>query len=345
MMDSLLEAPILIVDDLETNVRLLRAILERAGHTSVRSTTDSSRVIAMVDEIHPDLILLDLHMPEPDGFAILRQLSERASADAYLPVLVISADITERAKEEALSLGANDFLSKPFNATEAVLRVRNLLHTRLLHVQGRLLNESLEEGVRQRTRELDDARFEILDRLALVSDFRDDSTGKHSRRVGQMAGLLARSLDLPPAEAELYRWAAPLHDIGKIGISDSVLLKPGPLTPAEFEQIKTHATIGARILSGSQFPILQLAEEIALTHHERWDGKGYHGMAGEEIPLSGRIVSVCDVFDALTHERPYKHAWPVDQALAEIASQRGLMFEPRLVDAFLSLPTEAHFLD
>jgi putative two-component system response regulator len=341
-MAPILDAPILIVDDLEANVRLLRATLERAGHTRLYATTESRKVLALVEEVRPDLILLDLHMPEPDGFAILREIASRTPLDEYLPVLVITADIDERAKERALTLGAKDFISKPFNATEAVLRVHNLLQTRLLHSRERRLNEVLEEKVRARTRDLEEAQFEVLDRLALVSDFRDDATGQHARRVGRAAMLVARSIGLSAAESNLYRWAAGLHDIGKVAIPDAILLKAGSLTPEEFEQIKTHTTIGARLLSGSRFPVLELARLIALTHHERWDGNGYMGMAGENIPLAGRIVSVCDVFDALAHERPYKRPWSVEEALAEIARQRGRMFEPRIAEAFLALPTELH---
>ena len=341
-MDALLAAPILVVDDHESNVILLRRILERAGHQRVHTTTQSSEVLARIDEVNPDLILLDLHMPPPDGLTILQQLAERTATDDYLPVLVITADITEDAKERALSLGAKDFLSKPFNATEAVLRVRNLLQARLLHTRERAQNELLEQRVRERTRDLEAAQFEILDRLALVADFRDDVTGDHARRVGQSAAALALALGLPPSEAELYRWASPLHDIGKVGIRDDILLKPGRLSEEEFERMKAHTVIGARLLAGSRFPILQLGEAAARTHHERWDGKGYMGLAGGDIPLSGRIVSVCDVFDALTHERPYKHAWPVEQALAEIGAQRTLMFDPRIADAFLALPGSFH---
>ncbi|MBI5949514.1 MAG: response regulator [Chloroflexi bacterium] len=338
----MLEAPILIVDDREENVALLRSILEHAGHTSLHTTTDSSRAVELFEQVHPELVLLDLHMPEPDGFAILRQLEALTGPDDYLPVFVITAELDEHARQEALSLGAKDFITKPVNATEMVLRMRNLLHARLLHTRERQMNETLERKVAERTRELEEAQFEILDRLALVGDFRDDATGQHARRVATSAMLVARSIGLPAGQANLYRWAAGLHDIGKIAIPDSILLKPGPLTVDEFEEVKMHTQIGAQVLSGSRFPILELARLIAFTHHERWDGRGYMGMAGEDIPLPGRIVAVCDVFDALVHERPYKHAWRVEDALAEIDRQRGKMFEPRVADAFLALPRAVH---
>ncbi len=340
-MDPVFTAPVLIVDDQEPNVILLRTILERAGHSCLYTTTNSRQVADLVDEIEPAIIILDLHMPKPDGFAILEALRAHVAPDDHQPVLVVTAETGDGAKETALQLGANDYLSQPLNPTELVLRVRNLLHSRLLQIRTRELNDELEERVRERTSQLDAAQFEILERLALVSDFRDDVTGLHARRVGHIAALVAQTLGLPSPEAELYRSAAPLHDIGKVAIPDRVLLKPGPLTGEEFEQMKTHAPIGARLLSGSRFPILQLAEQIALTHHERWDGKGYIGLAGDDIPLSGRIVSVCDVFDALTHERPYKPAWPVADAVREMMRQRGHMFDPRLVDALLSLPPES----
>lgn len=336
MEPALAAATILIADDIEPNILVLRALLRREGYSSVHSTTDSHQVVPLIGELRPDLVLLDLHMPNPDGFAILRALPGSLGQDEYLPVLVITADVTNAAKEEALALGARDFLSKPLNATEFLLRVRNLLLTRLLHARQREQNRELEKKVHERTRDLEAAQAEILDRLALASDFRDDVTGRHARRVGRYAEQVARALGLSPAEAELYRWAAPLHDIGKLGVPDAVLLKPGPLTSAEFEQMKQHTTVGARLLSGSRFPVLQLACEIALTHHERWDGAGYAGLAGKAIPLSGRVVAVCDVFDALVNERPYKEPWPMDQALQEIAAQRGHMFDPAVADAFLA---------
>jgi putative two-component system response regulator len=334
-MEPCLSAPILIVDDQEPNILVLRALLDRAGYTQVHSTQDSARVLPLIEQLRPDLVLLDLQMPHPDGLSILRELGARLPPDEYLPVLVVTADISPRTKEEALSLGARDFLSKPLNAAELLLRVRNLLLTRLLYTRQQEMNRVLEEKVRERTQDLEAAQAEILERLALAADFRDDVTGQHVRRVGLQSEQLALALGLPPEQAELYRWAAPLHDIGKLGVPDAVLLKPGPLDPSEWDLMKQHTTIGARLLAGSRFPVLELAREIALTHHERWDGTGYAGLAGESIPLSGRIVSVCDVFDALTHERPYKLAWPIDRAIAEIRAQRGRMFDPGVSDAFL----------
>jgi putative two-component system response regulator len=178
---------------------------------------------------------------------------------------------------------------------------------------------------------------EIIERLARAAEFRDDNTGQHTERVGQMAALIAREIGLPDSTVSLIRRAAPLHDVGKIGIPDSILLKLGKLTDEEFALVKTHTTIGARILSGSRFSLLRMAEEIAFSHHEHWDGGGYEGLVGEAIPLAGRIVAVADVFDALTHKRPYKAAWPIADAIAEIERQRGGQFDPNLVDGFLSV--------
>lgn len=215
-----------------------------------------------------------------------------------------------------------------------------------LHVatQDRLLehNARLEGEVAKRTRELDLARLEILDRLALAPEYRDDDTQQHAWRIGRICASLARALGRSDEEVQLIGRAAPLHDLGKIGISDTILLKPGKLTDEEFEVLKTHARLGAEILAGSCGPLLRLAEQIALTHHERWDGRGYPvGLRGEGIPLAGRIAAVADVFDALVHERPYKRAWPVKDAVDEIAGQAGREFDPRVVAAFLTLDHRA----
>ena len=327
-------ARILIVDDEPINVDLLRRLLERAGFSRLASTNDSREAVGLYTRFRPDLILLDLHMPHRDGLEVMDELNQIAEA-SYLPILMLTGDDTPEAKREALSRGAKDFLNKPFHSDEVLLRIGTLLETRFLYLQIQSQNQILEAKVRDRTRELEAAQIEIIERLARAAEFRDDNTGQHTERVGQMAALLARQIGLSDTQVSLIRRAAPLHDVGKIGIPDSVLLKLGKLTAAEFELVKTHTTIGARILSGSRFTILRLAEEIAFNHHERWDGKGYNGISGSEIPLGGRIVAIADVFDALTQQRPYKPAWPVSDAIAEIDRQRGRQFDPALVDAFL----------
>lgn len=334
------DALVLVVDDMEANVKVLQTILGRAGSNKVTSITDARAAAAAVREMRPDLVVLDLHMPHLSGIQVLEAIRSSSERDPYLPVLVLTGDITDAAKREALTRGANDFLTKPFDAVEAVLRVRNLLETRRLHLAQRDQTELLEERVQERTRALEEAQLEILDRLALAGDFRDDVTGSHARRVGRLAGMVAEALGLPGREVELLRLAAPLHDIGKIGVRDAVLLKPGRLSAEEFEHIKSHVQIGERLLSGSHFPILQLGREIALMHHERWDGKGYLGTRGEAIPLAARIVSVADVFDALTHVRPYKPAWSVADSLEEIRRLRSEAFDPVVAEAFASLGIE-----
>jgi putative two-component system response regulator len=271
----------------------------------------------------------------------------RASIDpgTYLPILVLTADISQSIKQRALACGAKDFLTKPFDITEVVLRMRNLLETRFLHLRLAGHNRELEVKVRERTLDLEAARVEVLQRLSLAAEFRDDDTGQHTQRVGHTSALLAQALGLPDEEVGLVRLAAPLHDVGKIGIADAILLKPGKLTPEEFGVMTTHTSIGGKILTGSHSPLLQLAERIALNHHERWDGGGYpHGRCGEDIPLAGRIVSVADVFDALTHPRPYKKAWPVEQAVAEVERLGGSKFDPAVVAVFLRLYREGRLV-
>jgi putative two-component system response regulator len=338
-------ARVLIVDDLEGNVRLLTSLLRRAGYSALQGLTDSRLVLSVFQTFHPDLILLDLHMPHLDGLGVLEQLRPHVSPDTYLPVIMLTTDASRDAKQAALSLGARDFVTKPFDSVEVLLRIENLLEARHLHQQLAAQNGHLEDLVRARTRALEESQqdllatqAEILGRLATATEYRDDATGDHARRVAEMAHRMALAVGLPADEAELIGQAALLHDVGKIGIPDRLLLKAGRLTPEEFEEMKTHTTIGAHIVSGSRSRLVQMVEEVALTHHERWDGSGYSpGTAGEEIPLAGRIVAVADVFDALTHERPYKPAWPVAQATAEILAQRGRQFDPAVVDAFMTL--------
>ena len=330
------QARILIVDDEAANVELLRRLLERAGFSRLDSTNDPREAAPMFKRLGPDLVLLDLHMPHMDGLQVIDELNELGHA-SYLPILMLTGDMTPEARREALSRGAKDFVNKPFHADEVLLRIRTLLETRFLYLQIQSQNQMLEAKVQERTQELEAAQIEIIERLARAAEFRDDNTGQHTERVGQMAALLAQEIGLSDAQVALIRRAAPLHDVGKIGIPDAILLKLGKLTPAEFALVKTHTTIGARILSGSRFSLLRMAEEIAFSHHEHWNGEGYEGLKGDAIPLAGRIVAVADVFDALTQKRPYKPAWPVADAIAEVTRQRSRMFDPKLVDGFLAV--------
>lgn len=338
MNDSLKNAKILIVDDEPANVLLLEQTLLREGYHNLKCTTNANEVISLYAMTQPDLLLLDLHMPYMTGFSILERLRSLRHEENYNPILALTADATLPTKQRALQMGATDFLTKPFDRIEVLLRIRNLLQTRFLHLQLHNQNHVLEQKVSERTQALNEAKIEIMKRLALAAEYRDYETGQHTQRVGNMSAMLAEEMGLPQEQIELIRQAAPLHDVGKIGISDTILLKPGKLTFTEFEQIKAHTIIGGRILTGSAFPLLQTAEQIALYHHERWDGTGYpHGLKGEKIPLVGRIVALADVFDALTNERPYKRAWSLEEAATEIIRQRGRQFDPAVVDAFVNL--------
>ena len=261
------QGKILIVDDEKANIRFLEVILQQAGYTNVHSTTDSRQSLALFCRIEPDLVLLDLTMPHLDGFAVMQQLHEEMP-EHTVPILVLTADAISATKHKALKQGAKDFLTKPLDEIEVLLRINNLLETRFHNVL-------LEAKVRERTQDLEKAQLETLQRLALAAEYRDDDTGLHTKRVGLIAARIAEALDVNPAQADLILRAAPLHDVGKIGITDAILLKPGKLTDEEFATMKQHTVIGAKMLSGSTSPWLQLAEEITLTHHERWDGGGY----------------------------------------------------------------------
>jgi len=355
---TLPDAQILLVDDEPANILLLQRILGGAGYTNLFCAKDGYAALELCECESFDLILLDLMMPGCDGFAVLRELSPLLARE-QLPVMMLTADASRPTKQRALDSGARDFLTKPFDAVEVLLRVKNLLETRLLTLQMRDFNRRLEERVARRTEELSESydklvvayahleqwqraveqgQMEVLQRLTQAAELRDDDTGQHTLRVGELSARLAAKLGLSREQTELIRRAAPLHDVGKIGVSDTILLKPGLLTPDEFALMKTHTIVGAHLLSSGQSEFVRAAEAIALSHHERFDGTGYpHGKHGENIPLEGRIVSVVDVFDALTHERPYKVAWSEEAALSEIEAQRGRQFDPRIVDAFVAI--------
>jgi putative two-component system response regulator len=317
---------------------LLERMLQQWGYTDVIATTQSASVPQLCSESSPDLILLDLQMPEPDGFQLMEMLRPLTQGPAPVPILVLTADVTQATRQRALAAGASDFLNKPIDPIEVRLRISNLLETRKLQLHMVAQNQRLEEAVQERTKDLEHARLELLERLALAAEYRDDDTQEHAQRVGRTVALLAHELGIPASDIEVLRRAAPLHDIGKIGIPDAVLLKHGQLTPEEFELMKSHTRIGAEILAGSDFAILQQASRIAATHHESWSGDGYpHGLAGDQIPLAGRLVAVADVFDALAHERPYKPAWPLEMAVAEVVRLGGIRFDPEIAQAFRSL--------
>jgi len=335
--EDVLAGKILIVDDEATNVRLLEHLLSQNGFQQIRSTTDSRDVEWIYQEFKPDLVLLDLNMPHLDGLQVMENLQELEN-ETYPSILVLTADNNDEVKIRSLISGALDFLGKPFDVVEALVRIRNLLNVRLLHNRVKEQNRVLDEKIRERTRELANTRLEVVQRLGRAAEYRDNETGMHVIRMSRYASLLGEAAGLTPDQCELLLHASPMHDIGKIGIPDSILLKPGKLDAGEWEIMKTHADIGGEILSGSHSDLMNLAETIARSHHEKWDGTGYpSGLEGEQIPLEGRIVAVCDVFDALTSERPYKKEWPVEQAVQELKDLRGRHFDPELVDYFVNI--------
>ena len=330
-------ARILVVDDEEMNLRLLKRILDKNGYKEVTVLESAKDIEQVVDELDPHLMLLDLNMPPPDGFEVLRKLAGRISGPSLLPVLVLTGDGSNEAKRKALQLGARDFLAKPFDATEALLRIENLLETKFLYARLADQNANLEVRVRERTAELLQSQNETLERLARACEIRDDETGRHTQRVGDLSAAIARAMGLGDHFVELISRAAPLHDVGKIGIPDSILLKPGKLAPEETSLMRSHTTIGARVLSGGISEVVQMAERIAHCHHERWDGEGYpRRLLGAEIPIEARIVTVADCVDALTHNRPYRMSWPLTAALEEIQNCSGAHFDPDVVAALLS---------
>ena len=336
--DVFSDARLVVVDDHRPNVLALEALLGQWGVPQVFSTTISSEAVDLCAQVDPDLVLLDLHMPAPDGFEVMHQLRARTTSTLPLPVLVLTADITPEARRRALGLGARDFLTKPFDPIEAELRVRNLLAARR-HEQALTERTSdLEQAVRARTREVEASRLEVLDRLALAAEYRDDLTGAHTRRVARTARAVAEQLGCDAESLRLIELAAPLHDVGKIGVPDAILRKAGTLDASERTVMRRHTLIGARMLADSESTVLQTAEQVALRHHERWDGAGYpQGLGGEEIPLAARIVAIADVFDALCCSRPYKPPWSVDRAVGEVLEGAGSQFDPDVAAAFSRL--------
>ena len=330
-----LRSRILIVDDDESSRLVTVSILRRAGFLNLQTANTMASAVSAYEQSSPDLLIVDLHLQDGDGISVVRHVRKHDETD-FLPILMLTGDLTGAARDAALAAGATDFVGKPYDSTELLLRAHNLLKTRVMHLELRRQRNLLEARFNQRGHELEDARLEILERLARVAEQRDDGAFGHIRRVGELAGMIAEEMGCDQGLADMIRRAAPLHDVGKIGIRDEILLKPGPLGPSEFEQQERHTLIGAHILAGGRFPVIRLAEQIALTHHERWDGRGYPSrLKGENIPLAGRITSVADTFDALIHPRPYKAAWTVEDAIAEIRLASGSRYDPDVVDALV----------
>jgi len=329
---------VLICDDSTTNVLLLKALLEAEGLQDVMTQTDPRQVLPCLQSKGDiDLLLLDLEMPHMHGFDVMRAIREMPSGQVgMMPILVITGSAAKDAKTQALELGATDFVHKPFDQSEVLLRVRNLLRMRWGYVRQLHISEELERKVQARTQELTRATDAFVRKLAQVCEMRDIETGKHIARVGRMARMLAEACGMPDTICFMIERAAPLHDVGKIGIPDEILLKPGKLTEDEYAHMKQHASIGQSILNEHDSLLVQMAATIATSHHERWDGTGYpEGLRGESIPIEGRITAICDVFDALMSQRPYKNPWSEQDAVEYLVSQSGHQFDPNLVDLFV----------
>ncbi len=321
-------ARILIVDDQKLNLIVLKSLLRQHGYTNVTTLEDPRLVTALWVKQRFDLMLLDLEMPHMSGIEVMQSLG-KIEKDAYLPILVITANTEESTRLEALAHGAQDFLNKPFNPSEVLSRIRNMLTVRLLY-------KRMEEKIIDRTRQLHETRLEVIRCLGRAAEYRDNETGQHVIRMGQFSAHIAQLMGLSKEHCNLILNATPMHDVGKIGIPDRILLKPARLEPEEFEIIKTHPLIGSNILAGYHDEPLITAQKIALTHHEKWNGTGYpNGLKQKEIPIESRICAVADVFDALTSIRPYKPAWSVEDAIALITYERNAHFDPEAVDALL----------
>ncbi len=304
---DILNANILIVDDMEVNVLLLDRMLSNAGYVSITSTVDPGGVCELHRKNRYDLILLDLQMPSMDGFRVMEELKE-IDPDGYIPVLVITAQPDHKLR--ALRAGAKDFISKPFELTEVLARVHNMLEVRLLHKELQHYNDLLEQRVKERTAELQEGSLETVYTVMRAAEYKDENTGAHVQRISFYCHALAGMLGLDEVFIDRIFFASPMHDIGKIGIPDHILLKPSSFTLDEWEVMKGHTTAGAKILGDSNSPYLKMGAEIALNHHERWDGSGYpDGKRSEAIPLAARIVIICDIYDALRSKRPHKPAF------------------------------------
>ena len=308
------QAKILVVDDEPANLRVIKSILQHSYQlTFAKSATDA---IQLIEQDKPNLILLDIMMPDMSGYDLCKLLKSEEST-ASIPIIFVSALNEELDEAMGFELGAVDYITKP--VSPAIVKARVKTHLSLVQAD-----------------ELKRTRMQVIQVLGRAAEYKDNETGTHVIRMSHYAKILAKAIGLSEFQAEKIMHAAPMHDIGKIGIADNILQKPGRLTDEEMAEMRKHPEIGAEILGECQSGLLKLAQSIALTHHEKWDGSGYpNGLAGEDIPLEGRIVALADVFDALTSERPYKQAWSIEKTLDFVQTQSGIHFDPKLVTALV----------
>ncbi|HEX9024345.1 MAG TPA: HD domain-containing phosphohydrolase [Geobacteraceae bacterium] len=333
---------ILAVDDFALNLRLMRDMLTDVGEFAFLEAANGREALAVLTRTPDiDVVLLDLEMPVMNGYETLQHIK---CNDRFrdIPVIIVTSDKSKVHK--TLAMGANDFVAKPYDAEELKLRVLNHVRSKKLSDLAREMNDILGEEIVKKTAALQNAlqlsraaEYEISLRLGRAAEFRDAETGMHIHRVSELSRELAGLAGLSEEECEIIRHASPLHDVGKIGIPDRILFKPGGLDETETELIRTHTVIGGKILADAgKFPVIKAGQIIALQHHEKWDGSGYpFGLSGSGIHIYGRIVMVADIFDALTSDRPYKKAFPLEKAVAIMEEGRGAFFEPWLIDLFL----------
>jgi len=344
---------ILVVDDDRMSRLLLNTILSRISYR-VSEAFDGNDCLDKAESFCPDLILMDVGMPGMDGLDVTRLLKNNDDTK-NIPVMIISGhdDLEERVR--AVEAGAEDFLSKPVEQTILKAKIKSLLKIKEYNDNVHNYQKKLEKEVEKKTSNLKQAlddlqiaseklRLYSMDtilRLSQAAEYKDTDTGEHIQRISYYIQAIGKAMTLSDEEIEAYQYASPMHDVGKIGIPDHILMKPGPLDKSEWEIMKQHTVIGGKILGGSDSSILKTAETIALTHHEKWNGRGYpHGLKGLDIPMAGRITAIADVFDALTSKRPYKEAFSVEKAFEIMAEDRGKSFDPELLDAFFSIKTE-----
>lgn len=340
---------ILVADDDEM-IRTLHSEFVRGFGYDVELAADGIEAIAKIG-LGVDLVLTDAHMPNLDGFEVAKRIRETRSADE-LPIVMVTGLEAREDRLRAYEVGINDFINKPVDHTELRLRLKWLLELKTAQEKLRRSKENLESTVQRRTKELRHALEEVtraqreiqaghldtIRRLTLAAEYKDHDTADHIERIGRYSQVVATAMHLQPGTIDLLLHAAPMHDVGKLGIPDSILLKPGPLDAEERAIMNTHTTIGGQILAGSTSPVIQMGERVALTHHEKWDGSGYpSGLAGEDIPIEARICSVVDFFDALTMDRPYRKAVPKEEVIEMIVAESGISFDPAIVEVFLEV--------